>query len=314
MNILLTTYPEAFLYKSSGEYELEQLSLDLTKVGIKNSVYSHLSQNIKNFTHVIHFSTANSSLPLLHGIRKRHDCKILLWPLYWPGKDRAKPSEEFINFFDGIIFKSLAEKKHLLTDLTLKPSTILLPPFVDDNFFNPTTHFKNIFKTIYNLDSFNLWVGQLSPEKGQLEFIRTIKNIRQKFVFIGDFSDPSYYAQCIQEGSNNCLFIDQLPLESEILHSSFIDCDRYIELSNEPAGSSALEASLCPCPMLISNDEWSQEFLSERANLAFPSDANSILGFLQKDIDHFSYKTNSKIVRSSDAIQILLKNIDANVK
>ena len=46
----------------------------------------------------------------IHGIRKKHDCKILLWPLYWPEQNRVKPSEEYINFFDGIIIKSIAEK------------------------------------------------------------------------------------------------------------------------------------------------------------------------------------------------------------
>jgi len=309
MNILLTTYPEAYLNKAAGEYELEQLSTSLTELGVDNSIYSHLSHNIHKFTHVIHFSSHESGSPLLHSIRKQHKCKIFLWPLYWPSKGKPKPSFDFLTLFDGYILKSKSEEQFLFDGIEPLAPIIQLPLYIDSAFIDPTPISQGIFKSVYNLSQFNLWVGQLSPEKSQLEFIRLIRNVNQKFVFIGDVSDYSYLIQCKSEGSNNCIFVNQLPASSELLISAYQDCSRYIELSAEPAGTSALEAAQFSCQMLLSDNRWSRELLSNRAHIINPSDEKGINKFLNDELGSLKYKDRPHLFETNDAINFLLKSL-----
>ena len=307
MNILLTTYPEAFLSKAAGEHEIEQLSTSLTELGVDNSIYCHLSKNIRNFTHIIHFSTHESGLPLLYSIRNKHKCKILLWPLYWPSKGKLKPSSEFLNLFDGYILKSKSEENFLFDGIEPLAPLIQLPLYIDSAFLDLNPIDKGIFKSVYNLSLFNLWVGQLSPQKNQLEFIRMIKDVNQQFVFIGDASDNNYLIQCKSEGSNNCIFVNQLPACSELLISAYQDCTRYIELSSEPAGASALEASQFSCQMLLSDDGWSREFLSNRAHIINPHNKQNIIMFLNDELDRLKYEDRPHVFKTNDAINFLLE-------
>ena len=290
---------------------MELLSLGLKQLGINNSIYSHFCPSITKFSHVIHFSTVNSSASLIHAIRGKHNCKIYLWPLYWPSNSRPKPLFDYLKLFDGIILKSKSEGKVLFDGLDMVfDSNILLPLFVNNNYFDDTSQYRGIFKSLYNLDKYNLWVGQIAPEKGQLEFINTIKDLNQKFVFIGNYSDEKYYQLCLNEGSRNCLFVDDLPQASELLISAFLDCSNYVELSKEPAGTSALEASKLSCRILASRDSWSEECLQNNATLVDPSDKLSILNFFKSSKeDYVNISDKNNITSISFALSHLVNSI-----
>lgn len=262
MNILLSTYPEAFVNPGGGEIELINLSSQLTSLPILNQIYSYSTHGVKSFTHFVHFSVVPSGLNLAKTIFESSSpgSKKYLWPLFWPS-DNYKHDFEYLEMFDGVIFKSKSEYELFKKSARKNFKELIINDFVDRNFLRDNQHLTGIFSDIYGFNNrkFNLWIGVIERSKKQLDFINKVKNLNEIFVFIGGSNDLDYLNQCREMGKNNCIFLDFIDNSSDLLISALLDCNEYFEFPQELGGTSVIEALSQGCIVNIFDSQWASE-------------------------------------------------------
>lgn len=270
MNILLTTYPEAFVSPGGGEVEFLNLSAHLTSIPILNQIYSHTTYGVKSYTHFIHFSTLPSGIDLVRKIYQKSSAgsKKYLWPLFWPSGEPSSYHFDFLDMFDGVIFKSNVEYELFKETANKAFKPIFINDFVDMNYLNSNNQYAGIFSEIFNLEykSFYLWVGVIDRNKKQLDFIKKIKNTCEKYIFVGGSTDSEYLDECKHFGKENCIFIDYMDRNSDLLISAYKDCKSYVEFTDCIPGTSLIEALSQGCEVNAYHSEWIDE-LSKRLNL-----------------------------------------------
>jgi glycosyltransferase involved in cell wall biosynthesis len=308
-NILLTTYPEAYLHRGGGEEEISLISKTLDGLGVRNSIYGYQASNIEEYTHVIHFSMIPSGFNLPQTIRKISNAKLVLWPQFWNLSETLHTDSKFIDSFDLIIHKSTIEK-NLFDSKFHHPSSInstVISSFCDDIFFKNHDNLRGSFKEIFGINEYYLWVGLIDPTKDQLSFIKQIKNLKSNFVFIGNYRDQEYFNQCKTEGQNNCIFLGELPATSDLLIAAYLDCKKYIELCPDPAGISSVEASALKCDLVLSSNGWSEEvYKNTVTTVNLPSSKNEVLRAINSSSKSLS---NNCCEPASKAIQRCLDEL-----
>jgi len=297
--VLLTTYQSAFLRPAGGESELEKLADSLTSLGIETDIYGVTSSRIEAYDLVLHFSVQSESLDFLKTIRSLGK-KVILWPNLWwnyrPSPETAFKVEAFLGLSDAVIFKSKSELYNMQQYANLNRANCRIVPWQIDESYASDADSK-LFKSMYNLDRYILWVGVIEESKNQLAAIRSLKNIDIPLVFIGSQRDERYFKSCRQEASANVLFIPTMEPGSEILRSAYKGSTAYIEISKEPAGLSALEAATFAKPMVLSNNPWSQEHFGTNIALVDPDDELAIQNAVEMALKgNYKFKGKSEIL------------------
>ncbi|MBT9749012.1 glycosyltransferase [Desulfovibrio desulfuricans] len=282
-SILLTTYPDAFLHKGGGEYEILEVGLNLRKLGFTADVYSPYSNSIENYDNVLHFSVNESGLHIFKTVKK-YVKNAILWPNFWDIGESFEPSEtikKFIELSDLIVFKSNSEKEHFTNIFSIPPQKILtIPVGVDPSFATPPPPF--LFRESFKIHEYILWIGIIEPIKNQLTAIKALKNIGIPLVFIGSYRDKSYFEACKNAAPEDWLFLGPIEHKSDLFRAAISECRLYIEPSLEPAGKSALEACVCGAHLVVSDGVWEREQLGNAAIFVNPLSPDSILKGVQQ--------------------------------
>jgi glycosyltransferase involved in cell wall biosynthesis len=267
-NLLLTTYPEAFLKRGGGEMELIEVSEQLLKAGLNNAIYGYTSQNIDRYDGVLHFSVSGSSLPLLQRVKEEATVPVLLWPNFWRNRPLTAEDvariEAIVALSDYVVVKSRVELTELRTVTSIADDKVIgIDPFVDARFLRRWK--LSLFPEMFPVENYLLWVGVLDEAKGQLEFIEAARRLNHRLVFIGGARDNEYMRECQLAGRDRCLFIDEMPYACDLLISAYQNCALYTEFSREPPGTSLLEACALGRPILTPRSPWIDEILGEHA-------------------------------------------------
>jgi len=277
LSVLLTTYHEAFVVRGGGEYELLSVADGLRQYGIIADIYGPYSRPIEFYDVVLHFSVHGGGLALLRMV-KAHRKPVVLWPNLWAKAlniDAIKAIHEHVELADYVAFKSAAEANNFtaLVDVP-KEKQVRCKAVADMSYLKSSP--RSLFRDLYGVRDYALWMGIIEPGKNQLSIISPLKELGIPLVVVGKYRDKAYYDACRKAGGNEALFIDSLPQRSEIVRSAFQNARFYVELSLEPAGLSALEAGLSGCRMLLSDSDWSREHFLEHAEYADPLSSQSI--------------------------------------
>ncbi|MFP3603810.1 glycosyltransferase [Paraburkholderia sp. SIMBA_053] len=276
--LLITTYYSAFLNPGGGETELLTLIEGLRVLGVDADLYGPSSKPLSSYSSVLHFSVQADGLVMLQRARSQRK-KIFLWPnLWWNAAPTPEERELVASFFrlsDTIIFKSESELENIRRYVPIDDEQILeIPVPVNSKFYNVTN--PGIFKKMYGLDHYVLWVGVLNRTKNQLTAINALKDLDIPVVFIGHPNDEAYFSECRAAAPSHFLFIPQMPPASEILCSAVQSCTLFLEASLEPPGTSALEAALAGRPLVLSEGPWTTEHMGSHVRTINPRSEDSI--------------------------------------
>lgn len=259
--ILLTTYPEAFLFRGGGELELVEISSCLKLLGFRVDLYGPTSQPLQFYDTVLHFSIAQSGLSLFRELKSSAKRIVLVPNVWWaetPNDADRRNAEEYFRLADQIIFKSISELNNVRQYVTVPEGKDVLCPWGVDRCYSEPVD-PVLFKSLYELDRYALWVGIIEPRKNQLTAIHALTDLDIPLVFVGDYRDRRYYEACRSSAPDHFKFIPYLQAKSEVLRSAFQNCDVYLEVPLEPAGMSAMEAYIAGRKMVLSDGPWTQE-------------------------------------------------------
>lgn len=278
LDVLITTYPQAFLYRGGGEAELRDLATNLRALGVKADIYGPASRPLATYDTVLHFSVHGGGLAIAEEVR-RTGKRLVLWPNLWwidsPSADEGALVKRFFDLADCVVFKSRTERDAVLAHVKLDERKIALSPWgVDPAYGTPADPL--MFKTIYRLPDYILWLGIIEERKNQLAAVNALRDQPMPVVFIGDYRDKAYYDACVKAAPKHFKFLPHMPPKSEILRSALQNCRVYLEVPLDPPGLSALEAALAGRPLVLSSGAWAKEQFGDRATLVNPRAAQDI--------------------------------------
>jgi len=295
--LLISTHHIAFLRPAGGEEELRIFARSLKEFGVTVDVYGVNSKPLNNYDAVLHFSTHADGLTFIHEVKKTN-IKLFLWPnLWWTGKqsvDDVKNSKIFFDLADKIFFKSNAELANNSLYFPISPEkSYLLPAPVEKYFYQINKELGEQFKRLYRLKNYILWIGVIQESKNQLQLIKALKNFYMPIVFIGDTVDIDYFKECERISEDKNIFIPNIPHNSDLLLGAISGCSIYIELSDEPAGLSALEVGVAAKNLLLCDSEWTHEHFHGLAHtIADPFNCNEIYNLVEKITSKPAYSDN----------------------
>jgi len=285
--VLITTYQSAFLKPGGGEAELLSLVDVLGQAGISADIYGSTSLNIEAYEVVLHFSVHGEGYEFVKSL-KNMGKKIILWPNLWWLRSPLDSDVVFVSRFlklaDVVVFKSTAELNNIAGYIPLNDiKHEIIPWHIDASFLSPVS--TELFKNLYNLDQFILWVGVIERSKNQLAAIEALNEFSIPLVFIGYHRDEEYFEESRSLASENILFLPYMKSGSEILRSAIKGCSAYIELSPDPAGLSLIEAAYYERPLVALKNDWSIESFGDDAVLIDDVKRISVIDGVNKALD-----------------------------
>jgi glycosyltransferase involved in cell wall biosynthesis len=256
----------------------------------------------------LHFSVHGGGLEILQLIKKLNK-RIILWPNLWlinrPNEEEAILIKKHFDISDLIVFKSISEKNNVLKYIECpEEKIIIVPTGVDSCYKDPAD--PNMFRTIYKVDEYILWLGILEERKNQLQGIKALKDIDLPVVFIGNYRDEKYYRKCVDAAPEHFKFLPVMPPKSEILRSAIQNCKIYLETPLDHPGKSALEAGIAGAKLVLSNDEWSKEHFQENARYVDPKSTESILNGITDTLEE---KKSNNIVDCIEGKHLFPNNL-----
>lgn len=266
-SILITTFHTAYIGHAGGEFDSLQCAEVLRQLGYTVDFYGPYSQDISNYEVFFHFGIEQSGIFLLSDIKNRGK-KVFLWPNIW-FTDISNISSDIVNFHincsNYLVFKSVAEKNNFTNyfDIPLD-KIVIIKPGVDPIFSKKIT--GNFFKQLYQLDNYAISFGTIEPSKNQHQMINILKKLNIPLVLVGKNLNNDYYEFCKNLGGPDILFIDSLIYKSDLSRAALQESLLYIEISNHPAGTSALSAGLSGCKLALTDDAWSSEVFGKYAH------------------------------------------------
>jgi glycosyltransferase involved in cell wall biosynthesis len=277
LKVLITTYHQAFLKKSGGEVELFETAMWLNELGVLADVYGPKSRPLDAYDVVLHFSVHGGGLELLQTV-KTVGKRIVLWPNLWienPTRDTKQLIERHFALADAIVVKSKAEKEHILSQFAVPQGLFhVVPAGVDPCYGNPAD--PHMFKTIYKVNDYILWLGTIEERKNQLFAIEALKDLEIPLVFVGNYRHQEYYEACRKAAPAHFRLLPPMVPKSEILRSALQSCRLFLEVPMDPPGLSALEAGLAGRPLVLSDSSWCREHFGEHVTYVDPSSKASI--------------------------------------
>lgn len=277
--VLITTYPAAFLHRGGGELELVDLMANLRQLGVRADLYGSMSQPLSKYDVVLHYSVVPTGIEFVREVKAAGKKLVLLPSVWWskaPDQSEKDTVAEFFRLADMVVFKSNSEHANVVAHVPLDSSKVALYRWGADSCFEELID-GELFKQTYKLGDYLLSVGIIEQRKNQLAAIHALCDSKIPLVFIGDYRDRAYYEACVKAAPPHFKFLPYLQPKSEILRSALHGAKAFIEVSLEPAGFSAFEAALAGVPMVLTDGEWAQEhFGRELVHLIDPMSTASI--------------------------------------
>lgn len=269
--ILITTYPDAFLYRGGGELEIVELANNLRLLGFRVDLYGPNSQPLSFYDTALHFSIVQSGMELFRKLKSAKRTVLVpnVWWINRPNDQDRVNAEEFFRLADHIVFKSNAEMENVSQYAAFSEAKAIICPWgVDRCYAEPVG--RDIFKSHYDLDRYILWLGIIEERKNQLTAIHALRDSEIPLVFVGDYRDRHYYEACRKVAPAHFKFIPHIQPKSEMLRSALQNCDIYLEASLEPPGMSAMEAYIAGRPMVVSGGPWTAEHFGDEVSAIDP--------------------------------------------
>jgi glycosyltransferase involved in cell wall biosynthesis len=310
MKVLFYSYPSAFQNPGGGEVQLIKTKEYLCNLGVEVKLFDQWNDKIEDHDIFHIFGSVKDCLGLAKTAKSK-GVKIALSTIFWSDFRRAISEKGALKDKAGLLLRQTAKtlfprfpsarRALMLTSDILFPNgegeavqlekyfsvnknkLFVVPNGVDERFMNAS---PDEFVAKYGLEDFILYVGRIEPRKNQLNFIRAMKNFKQKpIVFMGDpVSDyEAYYGQCTEEATENMHFIGHLEHDSSLLASAYAAC-RVFALTSwfETPGLSALEAGLSGANIVITDGGCTREYFGELAVYSKPNDVNGIKRALER--------------------------------
>lgn len=276
--VLITTFPGGYMHHGGGEREIHLLKEALNIAGVFCDLYGPSSLPIEDYQEIIHFSIANGSDLVVDAAsvgRKR----MILWPNLWfvdtPTDSHLDHLRRFVSRFDGVVFKSFAEEKHFKDYFDISGMDVIhVSPIVSSRFF--TKEVSPVFKESYGLDKYVIWPGIIEPQKNQLTAVRAFIDSDIVLVISGQIRDKAYFELCQAESRKNVQFIPPMPFASELHLSAIAYSSLFLELPLDFPGTSAIEAAVMGCRMLLPTSAWVDELLKERCMQVPPLEVETV--------------------------------------
>lgn len=284
--VLVTTYFSAFFQPGGGEAELLDLASNLTRFDLHVDIYGPTSAPLSSYDSVLHFSVHADGLQIVEKAKSLKK-QVILWPNLWwntsPSDDQKSVTERFFNLADKITFKSHAELENVSRHVHVDMKKIIIVPWgVEPSYALPAD--PTLFKTMYQLDSYILWLGIIEEQKNQLPAIHALKEIKTPVVFIGHHRNQAYFEACLEAAPKHFKFLPFMPPGSPMLRSAVQNCDLYLEVPFDPPGLSALEAGLAGRTLVLSQGSWTTEEFGDKAICVNPANPAEIFAGVERGL------------------------------
>lgn len=277
--ILLTTSPNAFLFRGGGEQEILLLNDFLNASGVMSDIYGPTSRSLSSYDSVIHFSMQEGSELLVDALAGagRH---LILWPNLWfvnePDAQHLERLSRLLARFDAVVFKSLSEEAHFARYLSLEGKEVIrIAPLISPK-FRRRGSISRVFQESYGLDRYAIWPGIIEPQKNQIAAVQAFQGLDLALVISGAVRDEAYAEECRRAAGANVTFIPVMPFGSELHLSALAYSSLFIELSRDFPGTSALEAAAMGCRLVLSKSDWTGEFLADACTQVEADDIGQI--------------------------------------
>ncbi|HEX7936749.1 MAG TPA: mannosyltransferase [Paraburkholderia sp.] len=312
-HILLTTSPNAFLYRGGGEQEILLLNEFLNASGVMSDIYGPTSRALSAYDHVIHFSMQDGSEWLVDALggSGRH---LILWPNLWfinpPDAEHLERLSRLLARFDAVIFKSQAEEAHFARYLSLEGKHVIrLAPLISPRFMRKQV--SKVFQESYGLDRYAIWPGIIEPQKNQLAAVQAFCGLDVELVISGAVRDSGYAERCREAASGNVTFVPVMPFGSELHLSALAHSSLFVELALDFPGTSALEAAAMGCRLLLSESDWTREMLENACTQVDARDIDAIRSAVGGMLAQTGTRETKVHPRSmSDVVAPLLRYLD----
>jgi len=296
LKLLISTYSTAFISIGGGESELAQVVDTLNKYGFVADIYGITSRPIEYYDAVLHFSVHADGTALYNAyINERK--KIILWPNIWwidkPPEGEVERIRHYTNAAHTIIFKSYAEKNNFTKYMPLDEDKCIVTNIciLKSYFSNPDI---GLAKTICDYEKYVLCLGRVEPIKNQLSIIRALSELGLNGVFAGGGLDKQYLLKCKNEGNGSVQFLPYIKPCSALLVSLIASSQAVIEVGYDPSGRSSLEAALLGRPLVLSNDEWTNEYFENTVYKANPDSLDEIISAIKLCVHDLEGENKSK--------------------
>ena len=283
MRFLLSTYSTAFLSSGGGESEMVQIAETLNDGGAHADIYGLQSRPLDFYDAVMHFSVQAEGWAFFEAVNRTRT-PILLWPNVWwrstPDPKEIERIKLFIDCAHKVLFKSYAEKKNFEQHVQVPQDKSLVIPICVSQRFAATPDLE-LARTLCETNEYVLCLGRVEPVKNQLNLIRAIKQLGMRGVLVGGHHDADYFNRCKMEGEG---FIEFLPFVkpcSHLLISLLAASHIVAEPCLDPAGRSSLEAAQVNKPLVLSADDWVDEYFGDTVYKAEPASVESIVDALR---------------------------------
>ena len=283
IKILISTYSTAFLSVGGGESEMVQVADILNKYGLEADIYGIASRPIDYYDAVLHFSVHEDGTALYNAY-VREGRKIILYPNVWwldaPSELEIERIRTYTNAAHKIIFKSQAERKNFIKYMPLDDDKCIVANIciLKSYFSNPD---PDLARTICDYENFVLCLGRIEPVKNQLSIIRALSQLGLNGVFAGGSLDEQYLLKCKNEGEGVVQFLPYVKPCSALLVSLIASSQVVVEVGYDPAGRSSLEAALLGRPLVLTNDEWANEYFKDTVYKANPDKIEEIINAIK---------------------------------
>lgn len=296
LKILMSTYSTAFLSMGGGESELVQVADTLNKYGFEADIYGITSRPIEYYDAVFHFSIHADGMALYNEYINEEK-KIILWPNAWwidpPSKYEIDRIRIYTSAAHKVIFKSQAEKKNFIKHIPIDEHKCIVSNIciIKSYFSNPDI---GLAKTICDYEKYVLCLGRIEPVKNQLSVIRALSQLGLNGVFAGGSLDKDYLLKCKTEGEGVVQFLPYVKPCSALLVSLIASSQAVIEVGYDPAGRSSLEAALLGRPLVLSNDEWTNEYFNDAVYKSNPDRIDEIINAIKLSVHDKQGENKSK--------------------
>ncbi|WP_321892748.1 glycosyltransferase family protein [Paraburkholderia tropica] len=243
-----------------------------------SDIYGPTSRSLSAYDHVIHFSMQDGSELLVDALTGagRH---LILWPNLWfvnpPYPQHLERLARLLARFDAVIFKSQAEEAHFARYLSLEGKQVIhLAPLISPRFLRKQV--SKVFQDSYGLDRYAIWPGIIEPQKNQLAAVEAFRDLDINLVISGAVRDTGYAERCREAAGGNVTFVPVMPFGSELHLSALAHSSLFVELALDFPGTSALEAAVMGCRLLLSQTDWTREMLDGQCVQVDPNDVAQI--------------------------------------
>lgn len=286
MKFLLSTYSTAFLASGGGESELVQIAETLNESAVHADIYGIQSRPLDFYDAVMHFSVQAEGKAFFDAVRARQT-PILLWPNVWwnspPAASEVERIQMFVDQAHKVLFKSLTECEQFSRYVNVPPAKRVVVPICVSSRFT-TAPDLDLAKTVCEMDDYVLCLGRVEPIKNQLTLIRALRRLGLSGVMVGGHNDAAYLQQCKAEAGDAVQFLPWVKPCSRLLLSLLAGSRVVAETSFDPAGRSSLEAALVNKPLVLSADDWVDEYFADTVYKADPHSLDQTVAALQQAI------------------------------